>query len=232
MPIDTNRAQLGLRQQIIDDLGKYFLVQNPTPGTGFAQTLANVSFSNTSAFITVYNGSGAQYPVPATATVAQRRIYLDYIRLICSVAGASTTSAHAVFALDTGNRYSSGTASTPAPTNLLLDPSQSTQSSVATIQVGPLVATAASANVIKVGRSVLRVAAAPAWVAFDEVLFHFGAEGVTEPQVVTAATASRIDVYMPPVIVAPNCTFLYQPYNVANATTAPSFEYEIGWWEF
>lgn len=197
-----------------EPLTPYFVVQNPTPGTGFAENITT-SFTATSAFMTVFN----------SASAGGKSIFPDYLRIICSAVGATTTSGHGVFVLDSINRYSSGTLSTPTPAS-----SNSSAISVATIQVGTITAAAASAPKL-VGRSVLRIATAPAWAAFDEVIFHFGSPAATQPQAVTPTTAVKLDVFLPPVAVPPGSTLLYQPYNVANATTAPSFEYEFGWWE-
>jgi len=221
-------ARLGLGSTFYVDQAAYFLAQNPTPGTGFAQNI-QTSYSATKPFITIFNSAAALVSGsgPGNQVGNARAIYLDYIRLICSAAGSTTTSGHVVAAIDNGNRYSSGTASTPTPVNLYIGG----PASKATIQVGPITATAATSAAILLGRSVLRVAAAPAWIVFDEVILHFSDEGTNEAQSVTATTASRIDVWMPPVVIYPQQTFLLAPYNVANATTAPSFEYEIGYWE-
>jgi hypothetical protein len=224
-------TRLALRKHLLSDQGSYFMVQNPTPGTGFAAGITT-SYSALAAFITLFNGAA----LPSAPGGNYRRIYLDYIRLICSAAGASTTSAHAVCSVDNGNRYVSGTASTPAPVSPNMDTgnlvlAQQYQTAVGVVQVGPLVASAATAAVRLAGRAVLRVAAAPCWIAFDELVIHFGDEDLGEVQAVTPTTAIRSDVWMPPIIIGPQQTFLFQPYNVANAVTPPSFEYEVGWWE-
>lgn len=217
-------ARLDLHKTLLVEQGSYYMVQNPTPGTGFAQPIT-AAYSATSAFITIFNGAAAF--VAGGKVANAKNVYVDYIRLINSAVGASSTAGHLVCALDNGNRYSSGTASTPTPYNIYLGGG----SSATVVQVGPLVTTATAA-VILLGHTVLRVATAPAWVVYDEVVIHFGArEAATESAVITATTQTRLDAWMPPVVVGPQQTFLVQPFNVANAVTAPSFEYEIGWWE-
>ena len=229
----TNFRFLAQRKHFSTDLAAYWLAQNPTPGTGFAMGITT-SYSAQAPFITMFNSAPVTTGIQQATVTNPKRMYLDYIRLINSAVGASSTSGHIVAVMDSGNKYVSGTASTPTPVNMLYDvtlaPASQPLTSVMTINVGPITAAASTAPRLA-GRAVLRSAASPAWVLYDEIVLHFGEDDTGEPQGVTATTATRIDVFMPPVILGPQATFLLCPFNVANAVTAPSFEYEIGYWE-
>jgi hypothetical protein len=192
--------------------GSYFRACNATPGTGIAQSIIT-TFDATKPILTLYNGGNKQ-------------INLDYIRLINTVVGATTTSADLVAIIDTINRYTSG-GTALNPSNCL---SSAPFASSATVFFGAILAAAASAAKI-MGRAKLKVAAAPCWILYDQILMTFGQSPIITPTGITATTATIIPVSTGPVVIDPGHTFCLYVYNTANATTAPSWEVEIGWIE-
>jgi hypothetical protein len=196
-------------------LGQYFRATNGTFGTGTGMSIVT-TFVATSPLLTIVNGAPAGGP----------SIYVDYIKLMNTVAGATTTQAHIGTVLDLANRYSSGGAAlTGAPVN-----SGSKAAPIASINFGAIVATAASASVRLLGRDIIKTQAAPCWVVGDEVFIK--CENVDTPAGATNGAGTAIyPAPMGPVIIAPGHTFLLYMWNVANATTAPSWEVEVAWWE-
>ncbi len=196
-------------------VGQYFRATNPTFGTGIAMSIVT-AFTATSPLMTIVNGAPTGGP----------SIYLDYIKLMNTVAGASSTQAHIGTVLDLANRYSSGgTTLTGNPVN-----TGSKNAPVASINFGAIVATAASGSVRLLGRDIIKTQAAPCWVVGDEVFIK--CENVDTPAGATNGAATAIyPAPMGPVIIAPGHTFLLYMWNIANATTAPSWEVEVAWWE-
>jgi len=201
--------------QNIDALaGKYFKATNPAFGTGIAQSIVT-GFLATSPILSIFNSAGS----------GGLSIHPDYIKLICTAAGATSTAAHLAIVLDVINRFSSGGSTiTAANPN-----SGSSTTSKAVINFGALVATAASAA-RQIGRDAIKTQAAPCWVVGDEVFIKFGNFDNTFGP--TNGAASNIyPAPTGPVVIAPGHTLLLYLWNVANATTAPSWEFEMGWAE-
>ena len=195
-------------------LGQYYRATNPTFGTGIAAGIVT-AFVATTPLLIIQN--------PAASTV---KVYLDYIKLMNTVAGATSTQAHMGIALDTILRYSSG-GSQLTGNNVNTGVANNSQ---ATIQFGALTAAAASANVRLLGRDIIKTQAAPCWVVGDEVFIK--AENMDTPAGATNGAATAIyPAPCGPIIIAPGHSFLLYQWNIANATTAPSWEVEIGYWE-
>ncbi len=194
-------------------LGNYFRFGSPTPGTGIAMGI-QVTFSDTAnVLLLLYNGG-------------LKRFVMDFLKLICTAAGASTTSAHVAIKIDNKDRYSSGgTDITP-----LLQPDGGAQpSSITKCRFGVITANAVGAPRV-VGRDALKVVAAPCWAVNDQVTMTFGTMG-QQSGGIAAATAGKIPIAMGPVIIRPGWSLLVHLWNVANATTPPSWEFEGGGWE-
>lgn len=193
--------------------GQYYRATNPTFGTGIAAGIV-ASFAATTPLLIIQN--------PAASPV---KIYLDYIKLMNTAAGATSTQAHMGVILDTALRYSSGgsqltgsNVNTGSPNN-----------SQAQIFFGALTATAATSPRL-LGRDIIKTQAAPCWVVGDEVFIK--AENADTPAGATNGAATAIyPAPCGPIIIAPGHSFLFYQWNVANATTPPSWEVEIGYWE-
>ena len=200
----------------VSDEGSYFKTTNPTIGTGITAGITT-AFSATAAFFNIRNTD--------TVGTAAKRIYLDYITLICNTVPASSTSMQLAITIDNPAtaRYSSGgTALTTACANMDLS-----TPSVANIHAGALVLTAASGSARTVARGVLR-SAIP--VLQDSIMIQFGeAANVIGTMGGTTAIATADDVG--PIIIGPQQDLNVHIWWPGNATTAGIWELEAGWWE-
>ncbi len=198
--------------------GAYFrALASATPGAGVAQAITT-SFSATAVPLVMVNGS------------ATKRIIPHYIRLVNTAAGASTTSSLAAISIDSANRYASGGTDISGLiycTNSALGPT----TSVSVLRVGTVTASAAGAGTRYLSNFALKVAAAPCWAVNDEVLITFGqGTGGAGSLSTTGATTIVKDVG-PVVLGGQDDSLILHLWNVANATTAPSWAFEIAWWE-
>src|SRR5947209_3844525 len=90
-------------KMLLGDKGAYFVATNPTPGTPIAFAI-NTGVSETPGyFLSIQNSQQAN----------GKRIYLDYLRLICGAAPASATSGEMFVKIDTTGFTSGGTPITP-----------------------------------------------------------------------------------------------------------------------
>lgn len=211
---------LHARQELLAwaEEGRYFRAVNGSLGTGIAMGVQTSWSATANALLAMVSGS---------ATVA---IIPHYIRLICTAAGASSTSSRLAVALDTANRYSSG------GTDLLTaivnaNSGKSIASVLSALRFGAVTAAAASAAryVANMG---LKTQASPCWVVGDEILLNFlpNSQAGGEPLAGTAAVQITKDIG-PVVLHGLNHSLLLHMWNPANATTPPSWEIEMAWWE-
>jgi hypothetical protein len=194
--------------------GTYYRATNQVPGTATAYSITT-AFSATAGFAVIRN----------TDSAGGKRLFMDYIRLICTTAPASATSSHFAISIDSTNRYTSGgTALTPQNANMV-----SANSSIGTCHIGAPTIAAASGSVRYLTRGVL-FSAIP--VVNTEWIINFGA-GDSGSGTLAGTTAARIGIPMGPVVLGPGAThsLVLHIWNPANATTAPQYEFEAGWWE-
>lgn len=191
--------------------GKYFVGTNPTPGTGVAMGI-QTSFSDTANVLFLCQGAGKIW-------------YPDYLRLICTAAGASTTASDIAIVTDTISRFSAGgTGSTKV--NVF----ENGQASNVVPTLGAITAVAA-VNKRVLARLRVKTQAAPCWVVGDQVMIRFGADA-PNGQTPTNGAATQVFAYdAAPAIVPANGSFLVHMWNTANATTPPSWEWDFGWFE-
>lgn len=178
---------------------------------------------------------GIQTSFSATANVAMmirnpstasKKIVLDFIKMINTAAGASTTSSHIAAILDTADRWSAG-ATTLAATGAH---SGLAGNSAADIRIGIITAVAAVSPRV-IGRAVVRQQTAPCWAVNDTLYLTFAGGNDIPYSTITGAGPLIVPIPCGPAVIAPNTSFLLHMWNVANATTAPSWEWEIGYWE-
>lgn len=197
------------------DEGQYFVAKN-TPGTGIAGIAATGAYSDAESFLLIKNGAGAS---------SGTRLYLDYLRVVVTAAGANGTDHLYAIKLEPSgtDRYTSGgSAITPVNPNV-----DSSIASGATIKVGALVTTAASSNARLVAAGVIRPVIA---VVGDQYIFDFGGE-VQSTSMVNAGTAiAHCPINCPPIIIGPGCTMVMSLY-ASSQTAACSYEFELGYWE-
>lgn len=205
----------GMGMYAMADEGSYFKATNATPGTGIIAATTQ-SFSATAALFTLSNGDAA----------GGKRIYMDFVDLaVQGTAPVAATSVQLVITLDNTVRYSSaGTAITPVNANM--DDSTVT---VATLHFGAVVLSAASGSVRQVSRQVLKTQAAPCMATGDSYFLRFGS--IADPAgPLSGSTASIFPSPMSPLIIGGGHSLNFHLYYPA-VTTAPTFEFEMGWWE-
>lgn len=213
--------------QLVEALEGSLFVARHAPvvgGTGVALGI-NVAFVDTTPALVLVNGESAG-----------GKTYLPlYIRARITAAGSSSTSAEISAEVDNTNRYTSGgTALTSTINNV--NPGASVSASLATLVVGAITAPAAGARRRFVGAAVAKIAASPLWIVQDVVTVTFGgASQFAQTAAVVASDSSApavtSQVPMPACAVPPGGSFVLNWANIANATTAPSVEFEMAWLE-
>lgn len=198
--------------------GTYFRATNATLGTGIAMGIQTAWSATANALLVMRSSSASKSIIP------------HYIRLINTVAGASTTSSRLAIALDVANRYNSGGTDLTGQivnANSGLGPT----SIVDVLRFGAVTAAAASAARY-VSNMSLKAQAAPCWTVGDEVRIQFAPFGDADPGALSGAAALSIVKNVGPVVLrGQNHCLLLHMWNPANATTAPSWEIEMAWWE-
>lgn len=219
MPIEAFDQRTVPNSWIEADEGRYFVATNPTMGTGIAMGI-QTSFSDTANVLcNIFNNAG-------TATT---RIYLDYIRLIVTAAGSTTTASDLAIKLDSSGatRVSSG-GSSLTPVSVL--PGYDGKNSIAQVTFGAITGTTA-VNSNAVARIKLKTQTAPCWTVGDSVLIKFGVLDGQGFGNTSGSATLNIGLSAAPIIITPGGNCLFHMWNTANATTPPSFEVELGWWE-
>ena len=214
---------LGQPTMTLADEGTYFKAVNATIGTGIIHALT-AAWSATAALFCLRN----------TDAEGAKRLYLDYVRLVTGATAIGMTAATSIevaVTLDNTNRHSSGgTLITPANANM-----DSATASIASLNFGPEVLSAASGSVRQIARAAFARRAAPAMVTGDQFLFDFGdvtGQSISVAGSATPATApSAFSVHMGPAVIGGGDSLNFHLWYPAGATTAPTYEFEIGWWE-
>jgi hypothetical protein len=199
------------------DEGSYFLATNATPGTPIAATTNITGYADTA-------GAVGNFFYFRNADVGRtgKRMYLDYIKLMVVAVPLSATSWQYAMVTDYGTaRYTSGgTAIVPvSPNGDIGTPS------IIQMYSGALT-TAVGISKRLVSRGTLR-GVVP--TTFDTYVIVFGSlEG--GGSAISAAASGRIVSTGPPIIIGPAQNLTLAMWGAANAA-APTFEFEIGWWE-
>lgn len=208
-------ALTGSKMVNLADEGSYFLATNPTHGTGIAGIAASTSYDATETLLLLRN------------TSTTKRLYLDFIEVTVTAAGANGTTTGFSMSSDKGNsRYTSGgSAITPVNPNLA-----STETAEAQMYFGALVTTAASASVRLLGdflvRSVIKVVG-------DSYRFNFGdSSGAwTFCGADMAGTAvAKVNIPCPPVVLGENDQFLLHDWG-ASQSGASSYQFRVGFYQ-
>ena len=205
---------------MIADEGSYYIASSPTPGTGLAFAVTAAASDTAGNFLFIKNNDNVS-DSPNT-----KRLYLHYIRLICTVAPATATAGQFKLNADSflTQRYTSGgTALSPQSANM-----DTGNVSICQIYAGALTTVALSNSSRQLGRGVIR-SVIP--VVNDEYIFHFGSTDFEANQSLATATAIRESIPCGPVILAPQQSATLGLWFPGNATTAASFEIEVGYWE-
>lgn len=215
-----SRAQLLADQ---DAGGGYFIASNVTPGTALAFGV-NASYDVTKNLFLFNNPTQAAAPV---------RMYLDYIKILPTVAPASATSFQVACQIDYVNRYTSGAVvigagGTQAAVNVNGDSGVAAQCTCYAATGGVITSPAAGPNVRKLGRAVAR-SVIPA--VLDEIVLSFGSGGADIASS-SGTAAGRTGTNLPPCILGPGQWLVVTAFFPSNAITALSYEFEAAWAEF
>jgi len=199
----------------VADEGGYFVVTNPTPGTAIAHVTSAAVSETAGYYFLIRNGD--------SPGGTNKRMYLDYIRLICKA--VPTTGSAGYFFIKTGplqTRYTSG-GSRIYPVNANAD---APSDSIALAYAGALTTVAdAQARIVANGmlRSVIPVAG-------DEWIFKFGGVEGAGPSSLGGTVALRMPVPCAPIILGPGQNAALQIWFTSN-NAAAEYEIDAGWWE-
>lgn len=220
------------KAHMLADEGAYFTTNNAQ--TGLA-TGVQTAFTATAPFVLIQN----------TDVASGKRIYVDYMALVASAAGAASAGGtYTAFAItiDSTLRFSAlGTGANLTPQNVSPNTDINALVSVASVYCGALTATAASAKARTiVGNRNLRftVLATGAFAVIGDTFFlNFGGVegsglGVTGSGPGVMANPVMLSNPQLPVVIGPQQSMLLHIwYPGATVTTGISFFPEISWWE-
>lgn len=211
-------------KHVLASEGSYFTATSPTPGTTITPNAVETSFSDTRGFMVIGN----------QASTGGKSIYLDYLRLILGgTAPTATVSLH--FAIKKSG--SSREPTTAANRTLLTSvPAKTGATSIARAMsyanAGAMTVPAAGASDPILARICVPTGLG---VSGDEyVLFFGGPNGVDSSRggaAVRATDPGRIVAHGPPIVIGPGEWVVIHRWWLTEATNAPAFEFELGWWE-
>lgn len=196
--------------------GSYFMIGNPTLGTGLATGATNTAASDLTNYIVLMNMD----------QVGGKNVVLDFLRLTCTGAGTAAAALHFQSAIDNSvNRYTSGDALLSAPKNCNMN---SSIGSVVKAVAGPIVTAAATAQKRDLGRGCIRVVIP---VVGDTYLWTFGKSNAGNGGLISSGT-TQCSLSFPhvPVIIGPQQMFSFNLWG-ASMSAGPLFSFEMGWTE-
>ena len=199
--------------------GFSFRASNATPGTAIAMGIQTTfsATANVLAVIENFDSGGG------------KSLFLDYARLICVVAGATTSAADLAIRIDTTLRRTTGGSGGTLLTTVNAN-SGSSNASIGRVYFGAVTAAAESAAK-QVARAKLKTQIAPCWTIGDELLLNFAANGEGGAGLISGAGPITLVKRIAPVVIAPGHSALLHMWNTANAATAPSWECDFAWTE-
>jgi hypothetical protein len=196
------------------DEGSYYTATNATIGTQLtAHAAPAIADTDTKSIIHIFNGG-------------LNDIYLDYITIATTVANASATAVYFAGYIDNkgSTAYSSGgTVIGAANKNNVRN--NSSNATAAVIEAGAVVTAFTSS------RKVFSRETRPSiGIALDQYHFTFGG-GLFPSSYSQVTTVAQVATGLPPVIIGPGGNFGLVQTSPSGATTAMTFEFEIGFWE-
>lgn len=207
------------------DEGSFFVATNPTVGTGIATTTSVVDDAATA------SATHAQYaPVmlitnnwPTTDT-NNTRIYLKYLRMLCTAAPTSATLWNFSFRGDSrASRYISG-GSLIAPVNINMDSGTASRAQIYFGAVLTNLPTAANGRLLSCGAVQGSIP-----VVKDQWMFTFGDQSM--PTNVLHATGNKaLTIPCGPMILGPGQSISLGMWGTSCAG-APAWEFELGYVE-
>jgi hypothetical protein len=211
---DLQTIQLMDNHSSLADEGSYFKLVNATPSTAITHA-ATQSFAGTAALFTINNTNAA----------GGKRIFLDYVRLIVVTTPTTASSCQLVVTLDPASRYSSGGTSI-TPTNVNMD---SSRASGGTCFFGAVVLTAETVNTRRISRFSVKTQATPCLTVGDIISVDCG-EHSSAAAPLAGSTPQVLPCSIGPAIIGGGQALNFHLFYPA-ATVAPTYEFEIGYWE-
>lgn len=204
----------GTGRMAMADEGSYYVAQNATVGTQLTGHVAPaIADTNTKSILHFFNGGLLD-------------VYLDYLVLTTVVANASATSVD--FLAWTDSKGSTGlTSGGTAIATIANTRSNSTNTSGITLTAGACV----TAPVTNIKRVLQRTVKPYIGVALDSYSFVFGnaAWAPTGYALITAVTHTITSCA--PIVIGPGGNFYFVQTGPSGASTAMTFEFEMGYWE-
>lgn len=204
----------------------YFVARNATFGTGIATNADPTAISATEAMMIHYNGAsptnkGQIWAVP------------DYLRLTCTVAGASATDFKILMKLDNTNRLSSGgTTLTSKSTSVSAVTGYADRTPDSVITFGDITAAAESSAKEVEGLTLASIASATATTPGDTFTIHFGGGGNAGGTVgIKTATEGHYHFTAAPIFIGAGSSLVLHPFATSGASTGATFEVQYGYYE-
>jgi hypothetical protein len=202
----------------VADEGQYFVANNS--GTGVATVAAPTSFSDTAPLFTINN-------VDTSQNTANKRIYLDWLRLTQTAAGTAGVDLRLRLVLD----YTVPTGGTLlTPLNVNTDVPKS--SSIAVPRILPTGITQSGSSRVIIGTQVVIPTQTAPLTALDEAFINFGGVDNIYPVYNSAAGTNvvKFAYNFPPVIIGPGAVLMVE-FLITSQSAASSWTCECGWWE-
>ena len=207
-----------IRNNLIDE-GSYYTVVNPTIDTA-------VSFGA----IAAYAATTPFFLISNTAPVGGRSIFLDSLKMLCTVVPASATNWKFLVETDSTTRLSTaptgGVNRTAGVVNANPSMPNDFEGQVWHGTGGTVLTVMAAADGRKISQG--RIAHAIP-VALDELMIVFGQHD--GGQTTSAAVVSRRTGYAAPCAIPPGCSAAIHMFGTSNSITGISFEYELNMWQ-
>jgi hypothetical protein len=203
---------MGIGRYGLADEGSYYTVGSVIGTDITAHAAPAIADGATKPLLHIFNGS------------SDKDIYLDYIEMLTTIANASATAvAFRGYVDNKGStgRTGAGTALTPVNTR-----SNSSNTSGATVYAGAVTAVATSERL-----AYSRVIKEFIGVALDRYSFSFGNGLVGNPTTSYTAGATAIVCYGPPIVIGPGGNLYFCQVSPSGASTAATFQFELGFWE-
>lgn len=151
-------------------------------------------------------------------------VYLDYIDMLTTIANASATAVGFTIYLDAkGSTGLTGGGTALTPVNVR---SNSVTATGITLTAGAVTAVGTTPK-----KAFSRVIKEFIGVALDRYSFSFGDGLMSTPTTSYTAGATAIVTYGPPIVLAPGGNLYFCQVSPSGATTAATFQFEIGYWE-
>jgi hypothetical protein len=210
------QALAGAKLYPLADEGSYFLASNPTIGTGIAGIAASTSYDATEHLFWLRN------------TSTTKRLYLDFIEITVTAAGAAGTTSGFTVTTDRGNSRR-GTGGSDITTSIYNVNRASSETAEVSCAFGALATSAASTSVQAVFNGLVRNVIK---VVGDTYRFSFG-DSVATWQCAGASlngtTTAAITVPCAPVILGEGDQVFLSDWG-ASQSGASSYEFKAGFW--